>query len=591
MDPPSHVAFRPAKSKAIPIIALDSGDWPALPQMPPSTFPLTNANGQPAIESEDNPDTSVGDGQRQVLDVYARPFVPEAFTIINKLHGHEINTPATKQINFGGYVSRRIGFDFLPPIPYPVTLPMDASFNLTDGVFSTYYESYFRYHLQREIESQHLENEFYSLYGHEIALLSDDSGQTTCSIPVPGLRENTPYVEEDDVVQLRQLRYDHKGKLFGMEEWLAPSSYFNCTNPVFHARGGRWRGQPAPGWTGTVCNARVSVVQRKHERLVVRAVGLMTSTKKTQHLKFNVQFPVPQERYLPMQQVLSVIQDAFRQANGSRNQRQDALGSSNAAQGICSTSTPKPQTRHPWLQSMLFPIQADCAVQTNLHPGFFKQPFLDEELNWEQKKAVESICLQNYGTLPFLISGPPGTGKTKTLVEIALQLLKTTNKASHVLFCAPSDPAADTIIQRIRMYFTQTELLRLNRPSRTFAEVPGAVLPFCYVSQNKFDLPPFKQLMSYKLIVTTCRDASLLLYSRLTNCDLYAAEYGLRTSIHPYAAQPSEVDLHWTALLMDESAQAIEPEALIPLSIVAPPLESVNLGFTPLFVMAGDEHQ
>jgi superfamily I DNA and/or RNA helicase len=165
------------------------------------------------------------------------------------------------------------------------------------------------------------------------------------------------------------------------------------------------------------------------------------------------------------------------------------------------------------------------------------------------------------------------------------------DRVSHILFCAPSDPAADTIVQRISAHFNPTELLRLNRPSRTFAEVPGAVLPFCYIQLDKFDLPPFKQLLAYKLVVTTCRDASLLLYSRLTNADLYAAEYGLRTSIHPYAAQPSQVELHWTALLIDEAAQAMEPEALIPLSIVVPPVESAKLAFSPLFVMAGDEHQ
>ena len=240
---------------------------------------------------------------------------------------------------------------------------------------------------------------------------------------------------------------------------------------------------------------------------------------------------------------------------------------------------------------MLFPTEVDCEAQTNLNPGSFKRSFFDEEVNWEQKKAADSVCLQNYGTLPFLISGPPGTGKTKTLVEIALQLTKSADKVSHILFCAPSDPAADTIVQRISAHFKPTELLRLNRPARTFAEVPGTVLPFCHVSGVKFDLPPFQTLMSYRLVVTTCRDTSLLLYSRLTNSDLYVAEYGIRSSIHPYSARPSQVELHWTALLMDESAQAMEPEALIPLSIVAPPLECPKLAFKPLFVMAGDEHQ
>jgi DNA polymerase III delta prime subunit len=627
-DQSSQLTFtRPAKSKAIPIINPSSGKRqpPPIAQKSASTFPVslhpttkdssakctlstpTNAKDPQIIELGED---SEGEGIGQAFNIYARPFVPESLTIINEQDGYEMNTPAMKEIDFGAYVRSYIGLDILPPLPHPVELPMNASFSLTDSVIHTHYEPYFRYHLETEIQSQQKENESYSLYGHEIATISHHLGQSARSLVVPGLRENSPYVEEDDIIQLRQLCRDHIGRPLGMEQWLGPSGQFNGDASSHHALAGRWRGEPAPGWTGIIYNARATVIQRKQEQLVVEVCGFMAqnttlymhhSLSGKHHLKFNVQFPVPKERYLPMQQALSIIQEAFRQNSRSRNQHQDTYRGINAAHTISSTTPAKPygspqleglsETHHTWLQSMPFPIEADCEMQTNLNPGSFDRPFFDEQLNWEQKKAIETICSHNYGTLPFLISGPPGTGKTKTLVEIALQLLKSVDKVSHILFCAPSDPAADTIVQRISAHFKSIELLRLNRPTRTFAEVSGAVLPFCYVSQYKFDIPPFKQLMSYKLVVTTCRDASLLLYSRLTNSDLYAAEYGLRSSIHPYAAQPSQVELHWTALLIDESAQAIEPEALIPLSIVAPPLESVRLAFRPLFVMAGDEHQ
>lgn len=97
--------------------------------------------------------------------------------------------------------------------------------------------------------------------------------------------------------------------------------------------------------------------------------------------------------------------------------------------------------------------------------------------------------------------------------------------------------------------------------------------------------------MAYKIVVASVRDTSMLMYARVTNIDLYAHEYGLRKAIHPHDEYAEPVKLHWTALLMDEAAQAIEPEALVPLSIVAPPLEKVNLAIAPIFVMAGDEYQ
>lgn len=362
---------------------------------------------------------------------------------------------------------------------------------------------------------------------------------------VPGLQENSPYIEEDDTIQLRQLFCDNSGGLLGMEQWLA---------------GGKWRGQPAPGWAGVIYNARVVALQRKQKRLIIRVKGLFPNLAQ-RVVYFNVQFPLPDDRYLAMRQVLPIVQES-----------------------LAAIDT------YPWIRSMLFPIQADCELQTTLNPGFSNRVYFDNVLNWEQKKSVESVCTRNYGTLPFLISGPPGTGKTKTLIEVAIQLLKSVEGVSHVLFCAPSDPAADTIVQRISAHFTQSDLFRLNRPSRTFAEVPDAVLRFCCINNDRFDLPPLQQLMKFKLVVTTCRDAALLLYARLTNRDIYAAESGFHSTFHPSETH-IPTHLHWTALLIDEAAQAMEPEALIPLSIVASPLENGKIKSQPILVMAGDEYQ
>lgn len=47
--------------------------------------------------------------------------------------------------------------------------------------------------------------------------------------------------------------------------------------------------------------------------------------------------------------------------------------------------------------------------------------WVNKTLNDEQREAVLSIALGN-SRIPFLISGPPGTGKTSVLCEAVLQV-------------------------------------------------------------------------------------------------------------------------------------------------------------------------
>lgn len=536
--------------------------------------------------SPDNDEVEAG------FNVYARPFVPESLTIISSLEGHVMETPPGRRMDFEAYVRSYLGLHFLPPVPTLENRPGSAS--TTSGTFpDADYGHVLRRYIEEEVEAQRAENDWCTLYGHDVTLNEPKPGDTedlaTCSFIVPGLRENKPNIEEGDSIELRQLRYDPRNQPCNMNRWLA--------GPIFKARsheilsvGGRWTGEPAPGWTGIIYNARVAAVQRAQEKLTIkiaRSVSLAYAVPaRTNNLKFNISFPIQIDRYLPMTNVLPLIQrsldyvadTALVEASPKYVADDDTLAETSLR-------------RQHWVKSMLAPVKENNELQMTLNPAFVNRPFFDNNLNWEQKKAVESISRQNYGTLPFLISGPPGTGKTKTLVETALQLVRNVNGVNSILIVAPSDPAADTLVQRLSHHLGQSELLRLNRLARTFNEVPDSVLRFCYIAQDTFCLPPMHQLMSYKVVVTTCRDAALLVYSRMTNADLYAAETGLLSALHPEYSIPAKVKLHWTALLMDETAQALETEALIPLSVVAPPCEPIEFDFKPLVVMAGDEYQ
>ena len=144
---------------------------------------------------------------------------------------------------------------------------------------------------------------------------------------------------------------------------------------------------------------------------------------------------------------------------------------------------------------------------------------------------------------------------------------------------------------RLRLHFGSSKLLRLNEISRTFSEVPQELLPFCYVQDDSFNLPPFSKIMAYKIIIVTCTGADMLVQARLTNRDLLLLQREVVKAIHPDSQDYRRFSrLHWAALFIDEAAQATEPETLIPLSVVAPP-QNVFLEANPIFVMAGDQHQ
>ncbi len=65
--------------------------------------------------------------------------------------------------------------------------------------------------------------------------------------------------------------------------------------------------------------------------------------------------------------------------------------------------------------------------------------FINQQLNENQQKAVSAI-LQNEDII--IVHGPPGTGKTTTLTEAIVQLIKAGEKA---LVSAPSNTAVDNI--------------------------------------------------------------------------------------------------------------------------------------------------
>lgn len=89
---------------------------------------------------------------------------------------------------------------------------------------------------------------------------------------------------------------------------------------------------------------------------------------------------------------------------------------------------------------------------------------ISSNLNEEQTMAVNMILVRKGGP-PYVIHGPPGTGKTKTLIEAILQLYRE-NRHARILACAPSNSAADHILDRLiseeSVRIQKNEIFRLN---------------------------------------------------------------------------------------------------------------------------------
>jgi DNA polymerase III delta prime subunit len=195
---------------------------------------------------------------------------------------------------------------------------------------------------------------------------------------------------------------------------------------------------------------------------------------------------------------------------------------------------------------------------------------------------VDAIVSGSYGDLPHLISGPPGTGKTKTVIEAILQLVKEDHV--HILACAPSASAADTIALRLASRLKPGQMYRINDLSRTFAEVPLNLLVYSHPVDTHFGFPPWEKLMSAKVVVTDCMGAFELIRARCTNRDINCVE-----ALHKKAFGGTIKRWHWTHLFIDEAAQAREPETLIPMMVIAPDVDAAIP--MPKVIFAGDVNQ
>ncbi|KAH9835366.1 P-loop containing nucleoside triphosphate hydrolase protein [Rhodofomes roseus] len=193
---------------------------------------------------------------------------------------------------------------------------------------------------------------------------------------------------------------------------------------------------------------------------------------------------------------------------------------------------------------LLFPtqtiIQGTRPSRSTVQPHIYNRLIAGNEA---QLQAVASIASLRPGSAPFVIFGPPGTGKTITMVESIRQVLRL-NPRACILVCAPSNSAADLVVSRLSI-LGNSQLFRFYAPFRNKDLVPDSILPFTYRTETgHFSVPPMAIVKRYRVIVSTCVSAS------------FAHGIGMPRG-------------HFTHVFVDEAGQATEPEVMIAIKTMA----------------------
>ena len=213
------------------------------------------------------------------------------------------------------------------------------------------------------------------------------------------------------------------------------------------------------------------------------------------------------------------------------------------------------------------PSVLSCALLLDL-------PFADTLLTPQQRAAVRNIVLGAHGRVPYLLVGPAGCGKTRVLCEAMFHLLA---RGSTVLLVAPTDAAADVALNGLCRggvheplltamgfmpagtgsggdFLGKSLLLRLCSPARRVDAILNiGLMKYCLLQRGSFIKPSPLILAASRLVVVTTNALSSL---------------GLGLN---------GVD-SFTHLIVDEAAQALEPETLAALCAAGPTARVVLVG-------------
>lgn len=207
-------------------------------------------------------------------------------------------------------------------------------------------------------------------------------------------------------------------------------------------------------------------------------------------------------------------------------------------------------------------------------------------LNVTQEEAINRVLTAKEVSI---VHGPPGTGKTTTLVEA---IYETLHRENQVMVCAQSNTAVDWIAEKL--VDRGINVLRIGNPTR----VNDKMLSFTY--ERRFEAhPDYTELWSLRKAIRDMqshmrkknRDERDTLRNRLSRLKFRATELEVKIDMELFgearviactlvgSANRTLMNRKFTTLFIDEAAQALEAACWI------------AIGKADRVILAGDHHQ
>ena len=207
-------------------------------------------------------------------------------------------------------------------------------------------------------------------------------------------------------------------------------------------------------------------------------------------------------------------------------------------------------------------------------------------LNRSQEEAVNKVLGAKQVSI---VHGPPGTGKTTTLVEA---IYETLHRENQVIVCAQSNTAVDCISEKL--VDRGINVLRIGNPTR----INDKMLSFTY--ERRFEShPDYPELWSIRKAIRDIqsnmrkksREERDTIRNRLSRLKFRATELEVKIDTELFdearvvactlvgSANRIMMNRHFTTLFIDEAAQALEAACWI------------AIGKADRVILAGDHHQ